>query len=254
MWKPGLFLLLAVPVLTNNQCRSCDPATETETEVSTETDPPAPCEGYVAQASEEALAGTPRARTEIEQLAITLGTGLTADPEIYERLVMDLEAIWDLTEAVDGVTYLPPHDGRSLLLGVDATTQAAIDDGTYTAWDCANEAYGLDTVQVSSSYVRVSFDGIYDLDLLAEEYADLPGIDFAEPDYLVGDGDTVCVTPEPAAWNYVMVVGWGDCPSGCIHRHYHHYATEAPGDAARYSDWSSEDGGDEPMWVRIYGC
>jgi len=245
MWKSTTFaLVFAVPVMAKGGCDGCDPGTDPgDTSVDTGTDTGIdvdPCDAYAAQATEAEIAATPRARPELEQLAIVLSPSFTADPAIYGRLVSDLDAIGDLRSDLAGVTWRPASRGDQLLVGLDTAALAAVDAGTYDAWDCANDAYENEAITPGGTYALLTFDGIYDIEALAEEYAEFPGVTYAEPNGIMGDGSTVCVVRESTTWHWRVDVGSGDCPAGCIHHAYTYFVTGADGSITEGGDWASD--------------
>ncbi len=52
----------------------------------------------------------------------------------------------------------------------------------------------------------------------------------AEPDWLIGGGDHVQAYFEQGAVKLTFTVGWGDCPSGCMHRRYWNFRVYDSGD------------------------
>jgi hypothetical protein len=53
---------------------------------------------------------------------------------------------------------------------------------------------------------------------LAECFKKIDGVTTAECNGSAGSGNDVLAEPESNAWKYTFVLGWGDCPSGCIFR------------------------------------
>jgi hypothetical protein len=71
-------------------------------------------------------------------------------------------------------------------------------------------------------YHVVSFasDSNYNLPPLTDLFENVPGVMFSDPGTVIGDGNDISATIYP---NYVQLaysIGWEDCPSGCIYRHY----------------------------------
>merc|ERR1711974_410309 len=64
-------------------------------------------------------------------------------------------------------------------------------NGSYSAWDCLNSWYQVDTVETLESFnlVIVTFKGIYNMDMVAQQYRSLPGVRYAEESkYAEADG------------------------------------------------------------------
>lgn len=265
MWKGTIAaIVFAVPVVSQTDCSSCDSGsgnngpvdtdTDSDTDTDTDTTAPDPCAAYVGQGTAAEIAATPRAYTDLEQLAIAMDGGFTADQALYDRLVADIEDAWNAGGAIDGVGYRGLFAGDRLVLGVDANTQGNISAGVYDDWDCANDWYGLVSSSVHSGFVVLTFDGIFDVEALATEYETLPGVTYAEPDSLMGDGSTVCATEDGTTFHYVFDIGSGDCPAGCIDHDYYYFRSEG-GVVNPIDAWSNDEPPHtRPDWVDDYGA
>lgn len=55
---------------------------------------------------------------------------------------------------------------------------------------------------------------------LSKMFEPIDGVIFAEPNGYIGDGSNIEGSIESNYLEYVFSYGWGDCPSGCINRHY----------------------------------
>jgi hypothetical protein len=263
MWKStALAIIFAVPVVSNTDCGGCDPSggnggtddtgvDDTGVDDTGDTDP-VDCTIYTGQAGD--FAATPRTEWQLELLAIELVPDLTADSTVHGRLVSDIEALWVHEPLIDGITYRPDHNGTQIVVGGDAATLQAMGNGTYTDWDCANDWYEMVDVRQHTSTVVVEFEGTYDLQRIADEYANFPGISWAEPDFLIGDGSTVCATIDGDTYHYVFDKASGDCPSGCINHRYYYFTTDLAGTITEHGSWSNTSPSDPPDWVANYGC
>lgn len=166
----------------------------------------------------DALAASPRARPDLEALALDIGHGLTADPVTYERLTQDAAAIEDAVHEVGSLRPVSPHAVRELELELemDGVTAGAIADDGYEPWRCLNTHYDAEQVVVDARHAWLSFDGVYDMTLVASDYGRLPGVVSAEPlqpsvPSVCGGGDAVCVAPSGSTWTYVVHRVDADC-------------------------------------------
>lgn len=76
---------------------------------------------------------------------------------------------------------------------------------------------------------------------LAARFAALPGVVWAEPNGVGGDGNDIRVTRQGAGWRLDYSIGWGDCPSGCINRRTWSFAAPgAAGGAVQFLGVSSD--------------
>lgn len=55
---------------------------------------------------------------------------------------------------------------------------------------------------------------------LAELFARVEGVKYAEPNSYGGDGGNIVATPKRGGWLLDYSAGWGDCMTGCISRRY----------------------------------
>lgn len=65
---------------------------------------------------------------------------------------------------------------------------------------------------------------------VAEQFAEIPTLSGAELNYMDGDGNTIKVKVEPGAILYRFEYAWGDCPAGCINRHFWEFSVDENGD------------------------
>ncbi len=215
-------------------------------------DSTADCADYLGVATAEETASTPRADGSLELLAAAIDGSLVASQPTYDRVVADVAAIKSANPALAAISHLGVHDGRTLLLGVDQSTEQAIIAGTYTAWDCMNTRYELATVNVQSWYTMLSFPGNYQTEHLLAEYLSLPGVVSAEPNWLVGDGPTICGNRDGETYTYVFDDASGDCPAGCIVHAYSGFEVDADGGITPLGTWDNGSSDPVPPWT--LGC
>ncbi len=55
---------------------------------------------------------------------------------------------------------------------------------------------------------------------LASHFEPLEGVAYAEPNSYFGGGTEIRASIESEYVKYIFEFGWGDCPSGCIYKHY----------------------------------
>ena len=142
------------------------------------------------QGTAAGIAATPRADQLTELLALAVGDGVTADPVAYDRLARDLGAIRSAEPEVAESPFRASYDGQTLtLVARDLATFEAIRDGTYDEWDCLNDWYGVESIDVPASHpywdlsLSIRFRGRYYLEAVARDYAALDGIAAAVPVY-----------------------------------------------------------------------
>ncbi len=64
---------------------------------------------------------------------------------------------------------------------------------------------------------------------LSRLFEKIPGVRYATPEGWGGDGDDIEAITETTSIQLIFSVGWGDCPSGCIHRHFWQYRVNSNG-------------------------
>ena len=149
------------------------------------------CNGIEIPASVEELASTPRKRFDLEVLAATMDSSLVVEQSFYERVVDDVDRIHALAPDVAGISHSSHDYSGRLRLDVDAATEAGVLASTYDAWDCLNDAFGLEVfavdepahqVVIGTAGAEQQLGGVFDLDVLSELYAQLPGVLAAAPE------------------------------------------------------------------------
>jgi hypothetical protein len=206
-----------------------------------------PCVMPLGTAAE--IAATPRADENLEMLALRLDAGhVTASDETYARVVADVTAIRNARPELADVGYFPRSDGKALLVEPNDLTMQSITAKQYTAWDCLNDFYGLESLEVVAGWVVLKLKGNYDLELLAGLYESLPGIRSAQPNLGGGDSSTICARRDGSKLEYVVDRAGGDCPAGCNTHDAHAFVSTAPGMVEAVGDWNSETSETWPDW------
>jgi hypothetical protein len=213
-----------------------------------------PCPTPVGTAEE--IAATPRADTNLELLALRFErSGVTASQLAYDRVLADVTAIRAAAPELADVGYFAGHDGKQLVLSPDDRTAQSIEAGEYSAWDCLNDFYGVEALEVrrqlGGTFVLLTLKGIYALDQLSTLYEKLPGIESAGSNVGGGDGPTICARRAPgdmARIEYVVDRAGGDCPAGCNTHDAQLFASSAPGVVEAIDSWSTGPGGNAPEW------
>lgn len=155
----------------------------------------------------EELRLTPRADASIELLALSLSPGVTADQDIYQRLLRDLTLIKRMEPRLKNVHYRHRNDGKTLVLRFSDNASFLFARGKYPYWDCVNRHYRFESAQtISPGLVELRLGGIYDLEQLASLYARLPGVMHAQAQELnsIDDGATILVNREEDVWHYIF--------------------------------------------------
>jgi hypothetical protein len=215
-----------------------------------------PCAEPLGTPEERAL--TPRADQNLERLALRLdGDTLTARQTTYERVVEDVAAIRGAHPELAGIGYVGPTDSRRLLLSLNDVGALSLQAGEYSAWDCLNAAYGVQSVTTgptdASTLVEIELGGIYDLARIELQYASLPEVIGARaaPSNPSATSE-ICATRSGDRYDYVIDRTSGECPGLCYHE-AHHFVSDAAGQVTEDGVWRSHQGEPHPDWFR-YSC
>jgi hypothetical protein len=136
---------------------------------------------------------------------------------------------------ISRIHTLPNPNLNSLVVGVDTS------ESWTKAWQNKNITTGNKQIdellfpynfQVSSfSYSWAVLKTNMNLNLLAlaRELEKIPGVNYAEPNNYFGGSYDITATLAPDKIVITYLYGWGDCPSGCISRHYWEYYVTSEG-------------------------
>ena len=167
--------------------------------------------------------------------------------EIEAHLTQIRAQYGNIDAAINSLSYRQPWVPSRILIGVDATTIQQIKEDSYRAWDALNLKYQLSDKKIYSSFVVLSFDGILHSRHLANLYADLPGVQYAEPDGYAGDTPNIYPRSTPSGLTYLFRYAWGDCPSGCIYSKYWYFEITETGPQF-IGAWNPQDQPAQPTW------
>ncbi|MBW2735797.1 MAG: hypothetical protein JRH20_25705 [Deltaproteobacteria bacterium] len=206
--------------------------------------PDAGTPGACGSATDEELAATPRSNRVVEELALSFSDPprLTARTCVYERLERDLLEIWKRDPGIEAVGARLSYIPGKVVLEVNESTLAAMQDGSYSAWACLNQRYGakiglvIDPLQI----LVLNFSGVLSCPALIADYGGLPGVEQASCDHYLG-GSTSCVGVSPSGeLNYVFIQS-ASCPATCVPVAFTHYRSDPQGNITEGSPWKAFD-------------
>ena len=158
-----------------------------------------------------------------ELLAMEISGAALPPPELYEQIYHDLTTIRQTYPAMAIIHHRPRWTTGELLGQLTAEAMTQFEKGEYHGLDTLTAEYGpvkiIPFARLSMSdlnFVQLRFERRYNPEKLAPLYTAADGVESAGPNWVGGDGDNIEVSES----GYIFSVGWGDCPSGCIHRHY----------------------------------
>jgi hypothetical protein len=154
--------------------------------------------------------GPHRDNPEAEHLAMHLTEQLRAPDQEYDRIIRDLALIRVEYPILADVVDRPAYDRDELVVDLDP-------EQPWTGYDETNLYYQVIDEEIKPSGRRVlTYCDNGNAYVLESVYETLPEVNYAEPNYTIGDGDQVTVTVQGTTYRYVMVEGWNDCLSECI--------------------------------------
>ena len=92
----------------------------------------------------------------------------------------------------------------------------------YKAFDDLVATYKLKQTQVGtfSNIIVLYSENALNILALSNLFKNLDGVNFTEPDGIVGDGNDIKSEVNRNQLNLTYYLKWGDCPAGCISHHY----------------------------------
>ena len=153
---------------------------------------------------------SPRDNVEAELLAVETSGEFLAPDALYDRILRDLALIRELDERTVDVV----HDERWL---PNQSIVKLIPDMGTEGYDELNRFYGaVDCDNLFGTWWVVSLpDVVVHTVVLSAMYADLPEVELAEPNFLLGTDDKTTVSPRQGSFGYRIEDGFTDCFDGC---------------------------------------
>ena len=190
-----------------------------------------------------------------------LGTFI-AEEEPYESLLSDMSRIAATMPQIPKPlpSYLPAvrRAGRTIRLRMPNADTKRYAAGGDPVWDCLAAYYGLSGVSTFSTLnlMTVSFGGVYDATILADEYAQrIPEAGNAGPSGFVNpSGSALLIGRAAGKWHYFFGGFRQRCQLFCggLRVHYvtsvRSFADPTASLLSYKGSWSSADPGPEPPW------
>lgn len=214
-----------------------------------------PGSGFQGLTTPDQIAQTPKPNAEVEVLTLEATGAFIAPQEVYDRVDRELASIRSAYQDVSNIVARPSWPPQNLLITFDSTGAAEVLDYTYTAWNGANELYGVTLIEKSQlssgGFARLNFRGSFNLPLLAQEYAKLPHVTYAGTEGIVGDGNDVCLQISGDTHSFIFDAGSGDCPAGCIDHAYWGFSVDNLGSISVLGTWQNRSSGvPMPQWFQ----
>ena len=163
-------------------------------------------------------------RRDAELLAMEISGALLPPTELTEQIAADLEAIRSEFPVVSEIHHHPRWKPGELLVGLTDEAFEQFQQGEYRGLDNLNTWFGAVNIRTLGGIpaLYLQFDQEYNPEVLATFYSEAEGVRHAGPNGIIGDGNTI----EGAPSTYTFSRGWGDCPAGCISRHFWVFTVE----------------------------
>ena len=116
---------------------------------------------------------------------------------------------------------------RKVNMASDSPREVEISGGTgISGLDQLNSKYGAASVSAffSTRVLLIKFKAPMDIAVLTNIHSAIPEVPGTKIDKAMGGGDNIQLKREGDAWQFTFIHGWGDCPSGCIHKHYYYFS------------------------------
>ena len=135
-----------------------------------------------------------------------------------------------------------------LSVGIDTSydwTKRWVDGFKYTGNDTIDSLlvkYNLEpqTTAVSYRFVTIYSETPINILYLITLFEEIPGVTYAGPRALIGDGNYITARMESSYIKFRFYMGWGDCPSGCLHGHSWEYTVSYGGEVRFISSYGDE--------------
>ncbi|MCU0453003.1 MAG: hypothetical protein MUE68_05050 [Bacteroidetes bacterium] len=99
-------------------------------------------------------------------------------------------------------------------------------DSLFAAYDLTiKQVFGIGP----SRFVLLRSSSPLHVSALSRRFSGIPCLVGAEPHGVSGDGNDISAEAETDAWKITFSLGWGDCPSGCIYRHFWRFRVRSDG-------------------------
>ena len=184
--------------------------------------------------------------------------GIELPPALRETLYNALGHVWHATHLPErdsvvaqfDIHPFPLYSVHRFFVAVDFETdwiQAWVDGNVLTGHPQVDELVGtwdlilertLDTTQTYRPAILLTEEPRNTL-ALSFGFVGIDGVRYAEPSIAFGDGHTIQVAPRSDAIELVYSYGFGDCPAGCISRHYWRFRVGVDGNVKFVESYGS---------------
>jgi len=201
---------------------------------------------------------TPMENEEAELAAIFLSEELIAPVQLYKQFrdeVLLIRNTWEDSKYHTEIEFTTPYIMSEVLIITSGAVYDSMQSGNYHHWDSLNSYYRLDSIRFyfrsdDYSMLTIRFKGRLNSNILAEKYIVLPGIRYAELNYLVGEFPVILPIRFGDEIKYFFNYAHEDCFDGCDYYDLF-YFTVTDGFAIYHGSYSFnvwEIPPPEPLW------
>ncbi|OXA55770.1 uncharacterized protein LOC110848703 [Folsomia candida] len=156
--------------------------------------------------------------SEEEQMALEISGVMLPPKKLTKTIGEHLRAIRKFYPQMERIQHRPKWIPGELLLAADASAVQKLNSSRYGPVKTAEKVTGEED---SSSTFHVIFDKPYHPARLVERVQSELAIQEVEGNLIFGDGNDITYHPTaPTYATYTFKMGWGDCSSGCIYKHF----------------------------------
>ena len=179
-----------------------------------------------------------------DRIASRESSGLVLDAAHRDQLTHEIgEVLMRIRSAypdIKEISARPLHVPGMLLLGLEADLLMAVSDLVQDGksdissktgievFDKLNTMLGLTGIRLfrHAGVAVMQYGGLVNVEAACRAYRAIPGVRYAEPETLLGDGSDIEMVKDQGTWYVIVRKAWGDCPSGCIHEQLHFFTVE----------------------------
>lgn len=170
-------------------------------------------------------------RDDVIILTLEHQKSIKLDSVLYNYLDNKLTLARETDDTLSYIHTFAPYAVNQLLLNTTAIWADAWENGDLvtgnTAIDSLSDLYGLEFAKGDKyNNFLLQFNQPMRIDDLALVYEGIDSIVYAEPNFVMGDGDRIIYFHKNDKDHFVFSKGWGDCPAGCISRYYWYVEVE----------------------------
>ena len=168
-------------------------------------------------------------------------SGLVLDAAHRDRLTREIgEVLMRIRSAypdIEEISARPSPVPGTLHLGLEADLLMAVSDLVrdgknavssktgIEVFDELNTMLGLTGIRLfrHAGIAVMEYGALVNIEAACRAYREIPGVRYAEPEILLGDGSDIEMVKDQGTWYVIVRKAWGDCPSGCIHEQFHFF-------------------------------